>query len=80
MVQRSRYADALQAAADTLGGAAQLAIYLKVPPQAVQGWLAGQEAVPLEAFLSALDVIADGPFAPQHRHIRVAVIPDERSH
>jgi hypothetical protein len=77
MDQRSRYSDALRAAADTLGSAARLAAYLKVSPQTVQAWLAGQEAPPLEAFLHALDVIADGPFAPQQRHVRVAVIPDE---
>lgn len=80
MDQRNRYADALQAAADTLGSAARLAAYLGVSPQTVQAWLAGREAPPLQAFLNALDVIADGPFAPQHRQVRVAVIPDEITH
>jgi DNA-binding transcriptional regulator YiaG len=80
MDQRSRYADALRAAADTLGSTARLAFYLKVSPRTVQTWLAGQQAPPLEAFLNALDVIADGPFAPQQRDVHVAVIPDEVAH
>jgi DNA-binding transcriptional regulator YiaG len=80
MDQRSRYTEALRAAADTLGSAARLAAYLKVPPDTVQEWLAGRETPPLQAFLSALDVIADGPFAPQHRDVRVAVLPDEIAH
>jgi DNA-binding transcriptional regulator YiaG len=80
MDQRSRYADALRAAANTLGSTARLAAYLEVSPETVQAWLAGHEAPPLQAFLNALDVIADGPFAPQHRHVRVAVLPDENTH
>jgi hypothetical protein len=80
MDQRSRYAAALRAAAHTLGSAARLASYLEVPPQTLQEWLAGREAPPLQAFLSALDVIADGPFAPQPRQVRVAILPDETTH
>ena len=80
MDQRSRYAEALRAAADTLGSTARLAAYLKVPPYTVQAWLAGREPPPLQAFLNALDVIADGPFAPQHRSVRVAVLRDEVAH
>lgn len=80
MDQRSRYAAALREAADTLGSTRRLAAYLKVSPQTVQGWLAGRETPPLQAFLNALDVIADGPFAPQHRNVRVAILPDEVAH
>jgi DNA-binding transcriptional regulator YiaG len=78
--QVSRYANALRTAASTLGGAGQLAAYLGVSPQTVQAWLDGREAPPLQAFLGALDVIADGPFAPQHRPVRVAIMPDEVGH
>jgi hypothetical protein len=77
MDQGSRYANALREAASTLGGAGRLAAYLRVSPQTVQAWLAGREAPPLAAFLNALDVIADGPFAPQPRQLRVAIMPDE---
>ena len=80
MDQGSRYANALREAASTLGGPARLAAYLGVSPHRVQAWLAGQETPPLQAFLGALDVIANGPFAPQHRQVRVAVIPDEVTH
>jgi hypothetical protein len=76
----TRYANALRAAASTLGGAGALAAYLGVSPQIVQAWLAGREEPPLQAFLNALDVIADGPFAPHHRPLRVAVLPDEVAH
>lgn len=79
MDQGNRYAKALRAAASTLGGAGRLAAYLRVPPQTVQAWLAGRERPPLQAFLGALDVIADGPFAPR-RQVRVAVLPDEAAH
>ena len=37
-------------------------------------WLAGEEIPPLEVFLGSLDVIADGPYAPVDRPIRVAAI------
>ena len=80
MDQRARYTEALRAAADTLGGCARLAVYLRVPRRKVEGWLAGQEIPPLGAFLGALDVIADGPFAPQPHPVRVAVLPDEPAH
>ena len=80
MDQRARYSQALRAAADTLGGAARLAVYLRVPSNRLESWLAGREVPPLGAFLGALDVIADGPFAPQPHPIRVAVLPDEPAH
>ena len=80
MDQGKRYANALRAAASTLGGASRLAAYLGVSPQRVQAWLTGRETPPLQAFLGALDVIADGPFARQHRRVRVAVIRDKVAH
>ena len=65
------YADMLQRAAATLGGVARLAMRLDAPPEAVRKWLAGEEEPPLAAFLEALDVVAQGPYASP---IRVAAI------
>ena len=77
MDQRTRYSHTLLQAAATLGGQARLAAFLGVPPEKLAGWLAGQELAPLEVFLSSLDLIADGPYAPVERPIRVAVIREE---
>jgi len=75
MAQRSLYADALSQAELTLGGRAQLAAFFHVPKEKIAAWVAGEEVPPLEIFLSSLDVIADGPYAPvERRPIRVAAI------
>jgi hypothetical protein len=74
MDQRTRYAQALSHAEETLGGRAQLAAFFRVPAAQIAAWLAGEEIPPLEVFLSSLDVIADGPYAPVERRIRVAAI------
>jgi len=77
MDQRTLYADALWQAELTLGGRSQLAAFFHVPKEKIAAWLAGEEIPPLEVFLSSLDVIADGPYAPIERpRIRVAVIPE----
>jgi len=74
MDQRTRYAQALWEAELTLGGRAQVAEFFRVPKEKIAAWLAGEEVPPLEVFLSSLDVIADGPYAPVDRPIRVAAI------
>lgn len=72
--RRELYAETLRRAAWALGGATRLAAYLGVEAQEVEHWLTGAELPPLPAFLTALDVIADGPYARSRRRIRVAAI------
>jgi hypothetical protein len=75
MDQRAVYAAALWEAELTLGGRAQLAAFFHVPKEKIAAWVSGEEVPPLEVFLSSLDVIADGPYAPvDRRPIRVAAI------
>jgi hypothetical protein len=74
MDQYTRYAQALWEAELTLGGRAQVAEFFQVPKEKIAAWLSGAEMPPLEIFLGSLDVIADGPYAPVDRPIRVAVI------
>ena len=75
MEQRTIYADAVWEAELTLGGRAKLAAFFHVPKEKIAAWVAGEEVPPLEVFLSSLDVIADGPYAPvERRPIRVAAI------
>ncbi|HEX9431371.1 MAG TPA: hypothetical protein VF936_01170 [Burkholderiales bacterium] len=74
MDQRTRYAKTLLQAEQTLGGRAQLAAFFHVSAEKIAAWLAGEEVPPLEVFLGSLDVIADGPYAPMERRIRVAAI------
>src|SRR6266850_3003796 len=74
MDQRARYAQVLSQAEATLGGRARLAAFLDVPAEKIAAWLSGEEMPPLEVFLDSLDVIADGPYAPVARPIRVAAI------
>ena len=69
-------AEALRTAAGMLGGDRQLAAFLGVPAQDVQAWLQGQAEPPLDALLRVLDVVADGPFGPRKRRIRVAILPE----
>jgi hypothetical protein len=78
MPQRGRYAEALSRAEKILGSRARMAAFLRVAPEKIEAWLAGDEEAPLEVFLRSLDVIADGPYAPRgRRRLRVAVI-DQR--
>jgi hypothetical protein len=74
MDQRTRYAKTLLQAEQTLGGRAQLAAFFQVSAEKIAAWLAGEEVPPVEVFLGSLDVIADGPYAPMERRIRVAAI------
>jgi hypothetical protein len=75
--QRERYSLTLSQAAETLGGASRLAAFLHVPQEKLAAWLAGEELAPLDVFLRSLDLIADGPYAPVQRPIRVGVIKVE---
>jgi hypothetical protein len=75
MDQRTRYANALSRAERILGSRARLAHFFGVPVDRLASWIDGDEAAPLEIFLASLDLIADGPYAPAARRIRVAVIP-----
>ena len=77
MEQRARYAKVISRAEEIMGSRARLAALFQVPPEKIQVWLDGEELAPLEIFLRSLDVIADGPYAPVARPIRVAVI-DQR--
>ena len=78
MDQRTRYANTLSRAEQTLGGRDRLARFLNVPLEKLEAWLKGEEAAPLEAFLGSLDVIADGPYALEGRPIRVVAIREPR--
>ena len=73
MEAQTRHEWVIREAAGVLGGRELLSAYLGVEPARVARWLSGLEPVPLTAFMSALDVIADGPFVDR-RHIRVAAI------
>lgn len=75
--RQERYAEALRQAAYALGGEARLAGFLGVEAERLQRWLAGEDDVPLSAFLRALGVIADGPYASEKRRVRVAVIRND---
>ena len=74
MEQRDRHAQILSQTEQAVGGRARLAHVLKVPADRIDAWLAGEELLPLEVFLRSLDLIADGPYAPVGRPLRVAVI------
>jgi hypothetical protein len=77
--RQERYAEALRLAARTLGGEPELARLLGVDAGQLQRWLDAESDVPLSAFLRALGVIADGPFASGTRNVRVAAIRQERT-
>jgi hypothetical protein len=75
---RNRYTETLSCAAATMGGSDRLAQFLNVSRKRLNRWLAGEEALPNQVFLDALDVIADGPYAsPERRRARVAVLATE---
>jgi hypothetical protein len=74
---RTTYTETLACAAATIGGPDRLAQFLKVSKARLTRWLAGEEAPPNEVFMEALDVIASGPWAPERRNVRVAVIDED---
>jgi hypothetical protein len=73
MEQKARHELVIREAAEALGGSQVLSRYLGVDRAEVERWLAGLDLAPLPAFMSALDVIADGPYVSR-RPIRVAAI------
>lgn len=75
--RQERYAEALRQAAQELGSEGRLAGVLGVETDQLHRWLDRQDDVPLSAFLRALGVIADGPYARGGRRIRVAAIRSE---
>ena len=77
--RQERYTEALRQAAHALGSEARLAIVLGVESGQVQRWLDREVDVPLSAFLGALGIIADGPYARDSGRVRVAAIRDERT-
>jgi hypothetical protein len=77
MDSQTRYVSVLARAEEILGGRARMAAFLGVAGARLDAWLDGEEPAPLEVFLRSLDVIADGPYAPRGRKVRVAVI-DQR--
>ena len=70
---RTRYTETLAFAAATIGGTGRLAEFLDVPRSALLRWLAGEEVPPAEIFLSALDLIADEPFAAPEQRLPCAL-------
>ena len=76
-VRQERYTEALRQAALALGSEGQLAGVLGVEGVQLQRWLDREADVPLSAFLTALGVIADGPYAEGGRKVRVAAIRGE---
>jgi hypothetical protein len=71
--------ETVQHALKTVGSVSRLAKLLEVKPERLRRWAMGEEPVPLEAFLEALDVLARGPYEPQRkaptRRPVVALIP-----
>lgn len=49
--------DILSRAAEALGGAERLAVFLAVPVGEVRGWIAGKRPAPEEVVAAAYDVI-----------------------
>lgn len=58
---RNRQTETLLYAAAILGGTERLARFLNVSGTRLARWLAGEEPPPEQAYLDALDVLADGP-------------------
>ena len=57
----------LRRAAEALGGPQALAEALGVSPEMVSAWLLGQQALPDNAYLQALDLVSQGPHHPSLR-------------
>jgi len=72
-IHLSSRVDALRDAAEIVGGIVRLASILDVKPSRVSRWVSGEEAVPLELFLDALDVIAQSPHPGLEKHARSAL-------
>ena len=51
--------DTLRRAARLIGGAEPLARKLRASPRQLEAWMNGQEAVPTDIFLRAVDLIED---------------------
>ena len=51
----------LRRAVEALGSPEELAETLGVPPESLAAWLAGDETLPNEVYLRALDVVSHGP-------------------
>jgi DNA-binding transcriptional regulator YdaS (Cro superfamily) len=51
----------LRRAAEVVGGPQALAEALGVSPEIVSAWLLGQQALPNESYLRALDLVSQGP-------------------
>ena len=71
--------ETLQHALKSAGSLSRLAKLLDVKPERLRRWAVGEEAIPLETFLEALDVLARGPYEAETkaalRRPTVAVIP-----
>jgi hypothetical protein len=55
------YSDTLKLAADTVGGSGNLAQRLGVQRDELEVWMSEGRPVPLEPFLTALDIIEGAP-------------------
>jgi DNA-binding transcriptional regulator YdaS (Cro superfamily) len=51
----------LRRAVEVVGSPKELAETLGVSPESLAAWLAGDEALPSEVYLRALDVVSQGP-------------------
>lgn len=75
---RTARVDTMHHAIKAVGGAKALARLLDVKPERVSRWVGGQEPVPLDLFLEALDLIAHPYTAARHANRRsVAVLPPD---
>jgi hypothetical protein len=66
--------ETLQHALRTAGTDERLARLLDVKPERLRCWFSGEERVPLEIFLDALDLIARGPYEPERDEKRRPVV------
>ncbi len=57
----------LRRAVEAVGGPEGLADALGVSPETVSAWLLGQQALPDDAYLRALDLVSQGPHHRSHR-------------
>jgi hypothetical protein len=61
------YVRTLQQAAEVVGGEANLATALDVPPEALRRWLSGEEPPPIQFHLAALDLVTRRSGRPPKR-------------
>ena len=66
--------DVVRYAIEKMGGLQRFASLLDIKPERLSRWAEGNEAIPLDVFLYALDVIARGPY-PRQTRLRVRVLP-----